>query len=90
MNARIYKDDLGEQLEITEIPSDMLALAEEYREKLLESISDFDEELMMKYLEGEEITEEEIVKAIRAATNKVAITPVLCGSSYRNKGVQPL
>ncbi len=90
MNARIYKDDLGEQLEITEIPSDMLALAEEYREKLLESIADYDEELMMKYLEGEEISEEELVKAIRKATNKVAITPVLCGSSYRNKGVQPL
>ena len=90
MNARIYKDDLGEQIEIAEIPSDMLDLAEEYREKLLESISDFDEELMMKYLEGEEITEEELMKAIRKATIQVAITPVLCGSSYRNKGVQPL
>ena len=90
MNARIYKDDLGEKIEITEIPADMLELAEEYREKLLENIAEHDEELMMKYLEGEEISEEELVKGIRLATNNVAITPVLCGSSYRNRGVQPL
>lgn len=90
MNARIYKDDLGEKYEITEIPSDMLSLAEEYREKLLDSIADFDEELMMKYLDGEEITEEEIIRAIRKGTVNVKITPVLCGSSYKNKGVQPL
>lgn len=90
MNARIYNDDLGQDYQITEIPADMLALAEEYRENLLENISDFDEELMMKYLEGEEITEEEIIRAIRKGATQVAITPVLCGSSYRNKGVQPL
>ena len=90
MNARIYKDDLGEKIEIKEIPSDMLELAEEYREKLLENVAEHDEELMMKYLEGEEISEEELMKGIRLATNNVAITPVLCGSSYRNRGVQPL
>lgn len=90
MNARIYKDDLGEDLEITEIPSDMLDLAKEYRENLLENVAEHDEELMMKYLEGEEITTEELMRGIRTATNKVEITPVLCGSSYKNRGVQPL
>ncbi|WP_420341118.1 elongation factor G [Wansuia hejianensis] len=90
MNARIYKDDLGENIEIAPIPEDLQDLADEYREKLIESISEHDEELMMKYLEGEELTTEEIVKGIRTATIKVEITPVLCGSSYKNKGVQPL
>ncbi len=90
MNARIYKDDLGEKIEITEIPSDMLELAEEYREKLIEAVAEQDEELMMKYLDGEEISIEELLKAIRNATLKVAITPVLCGSSYKNRGVQYL
>lgn len=90
MNARVYKDDLGQELEITEIPSDMMELAEEYREKLLEALSEHDEDIMMKYLEGEEITAEEVMVGIRTATNAVAITPVLCGSSYKNKGVQPL
>ncbi len=90
MNARIYKDDLGKDIEVVDIPEDMKDLAEEYREKLLESVADFDEELMMKYLEGEEITPEEIKKALRAATINVKIIPVLCGSSYKNKGVQPL
>ncbi|NLW22788.1 MAG: elongation factor G [Tissierellia bacterium] len=90
MNARIYKDDLGQKIEVVDIPEDLVELAEEYREKLLESIADYDDELMMKYLEGEEISPEEIIKAIRKATTKVEITPVLCGSSYKNKGVQPL
>lgn len=90
MNARIYKDDLGEDIEITEIPADMLELAEEYREKLIEAISEHDEELMMKFLEGEELTTEEVIKGIRTACIKVAMTPILCGSSYKNKGVQPL
>lgn len=90
MKARIYHDELGEKIEITEIPDDMKDLAAEYREKLLESLSDHDEELMRKYLEGEEITPEEIVKVIRVATTKVEMTPVLCGSAYKNKGVQPL
>jgi elongation factor G len=90
MKARIYHDELGEKIEITEIPDDMKDLAAEYREKLLESLSDHDEELMRKYLEGEEITPEEIVKVIRVATTKVEMTPVLCGSAYKNKGIQPL
>ncbi len=90
MNARIYNDDLGEDIEITSIPSDMEELALEYREKLLEAVAENDEELMMKYLEGEEITTEELIKGIRNATINVAMTPVLCGSSYKNKGVQPL
>jgi elongation factor G len=90
MNAIIYKDDEGKEVEVTEIPADMMELAEEYREKLLESVSDYDEELMMKYLEGEEISSEEIKKAIRKATVDVSMIPVLCGSSYKNKGVQPM
>lgn len=90
MNARIYKDDLGEEIEITEIPADMLEQAKEYRELLIENLSEHDEDLMMKYLEGEELTVEEIMKGIRVATAKVGMTPILCGSSYKNKGVQPL
>ena len=90
MNARIYKDDLGENIEVVDIPEELKDLAEEYRENLLENIAEHDEELMMKYLEGEEISPEEIIRAIRTATIKVEITPVLCGSSYKNKGVQPL
>ena len=90
MNARIYKDDLGKEIEVTEIPEDMKDLAEEYREALLEAVADQNEELMMKYLEGEEINVEEINEAIRKATIACSITPVLCGSAYRNKGVQML
>jgi elongation factor G len=90
MNARIYHDDLGEDIEVVDIPEDMKELAKEHREKLIEVISEFDEDLMMKYLEGEELTNDEIVKGIRTATLKVEITPVFCGSSYKNKGVQPL
>ena len=90
MNARIYNDDLGEDIEIVPIPEDMQELAEEYREKLIESLADHDENIMAKYLDGEEITTEDIIKGIRVATIKVGITPMLCGSSYKNKGVQPL
>lgn len=90
MNAIIYKDDEGKDVEVVQIPEDMAELAEEYREKLLESVSDYDEELMMKYLEGEEISAEEIARAIRKATVAVSMIPVLCGSSYKNKGVQPM
>ncbi|NLN15402.1 MAG: elongation factor G [Tissierellia bacterium] len=90
MNARIYKDDKGTDVEVTSIPEDMVDLAEEYREKLLEAVAENDEDLMMKYLEGEEITTEELVEGIRKATIEGKITPVLCGSSYKNKGVQPL
>lgn len=90
MHARIYKDDLGQEIEITEIPADLIDLANEYRELLIESVSESDEELMMKYLEGEELTSEEIMRGIRKATLDVKMTPVLCGSSYKNKGVQIL
>jgi len=90
MNARIYKDDLGKEIEVAEIPEDMKDLAEEYREALLEAVADQNEELMMKYLDGEAISVEEINEAIRKATIATNITPVLCGSSYKNKGVQML
>ena len=90
MNARIYKDDLGQNIEVVDIPDDLRDLAEEYRENLLENVAEHDEELMVKYLEGEEISPEDIIRAIRTATINVEITPVLCGSSYKNKGVQPL
>jgi elongation factor G len=90
MNARIYNDDLGQDIEITSIPEDMKDLAVEYREKLVEAVAENDEEIMMKYLEGEEITSDDLIGGIRRATIDVAITPVLCGSSYKNKGVQPL
>ena len=90
MNARIYKDDLGENIEVVDIPEELKDLANEYRENLLESVAEYDEELMIKYLEGEEILPEDIIRAIRTATINVKITPVLCGSSYKNKGVQPL
>jgi elongation factor G len=90
MKAIIYVDDLGKTSEVTDIPEEYKEKAEEYRTKLLEAVAELDEELMMKYLEGEEITEEEIKGALRKGTCEVKITPVLCGSSYRNKGVQPL
>lgn len=90
MNALMYRDDEGKETEVVEIPEDMMDLAEEYRENLLEAISDYDEELMVKFLEGEEITPAEIKAAIRKATVAVKMIPVLCGSSYKNKGVQPM
>jgi len=90
MKAYFYMDDLGKDIQEKEIPDDMKDLAEEYRTNLLEAVSEHDEELMMKYLEGEEITEEEIKAALRKATIKVKIIPVTCGSSYKNKGVQRL
>ncbi len=90
MNAVIYKDDLGEKTEITEIPEDMKELAAKHRQELLDSVAESDDELMMKYLEGEELTVEEINRGIRKATIACAMTPVVCGSSYKNKGVQPL
>ena len=86
--ARIYKDDLGTQIEDTEIPEDIKELAEEYRTSMIESISELDEELMMKYLDGEEITIEELKVALRKGVCNNEIVPVICGSSYKNKGVQ--
>ncbi|MBM7853823.1 elongation factor G [Desulfohalotomaculum tongense] len=88
--AVIYVDDLGTRSELSEIPEEMKDLVEEYREKLLEAVAETDEELMMKYLEGEELTEEEIRLAVRKATLAVEMIPVLCGSSFKNKGVQLL
>ena len=88
MKAEIYKDDLGKEYEMTDIPDDLKDLADEWREKLLESVAETDEELMMKFLEGEEITKDEIKKVIRTATIAGEMIPVTCGSAYRNKGVQ--
>ena len=88
MKAEIYKDELGKEFDITEIPADMADVAQEWREKLVESVAETDEELMMKFLEGEELTVEEIKKVIRKETIAGRMVPMLCGSAYRNKGVQ--
>ncbi len=90
MNAVIYLDDKGEKMETVAIPGDMMDLANEYREKLIESVAETDDELMEKFFAGEEFTVEEIKRAIRKATIELVITPVLCGSALRNKGVQKL
>ncbi|MDU1204021.1 MAG: elongation factor G [Clostridiales bacterium] len=90
MDAIIYEDDLGTVMDETEIPADMKEIAAEWREKLVEAVAETDEELMMKYLEGEEFTEEEIKAAIRKATIACEMNPVFCGTAYRNKGVQPV
>lgn len=90
MKARIYHDDLGKDYEDTDIPEELKDLAEECRANLIETVAEYDEEIMMKYLEGEELTEEEIKKAIRIGTISNQMNPVLCGSAYKNKGVQPL
>ena len=90
MKAYVYYDDLGKDIRVEDIPEDMKEKAEEYRTNLLEHISEFDDEIMMKYLEGEEIPQDMIKAAIRKATIAVKIIPVVCGTSYRNKGVQKL
>jgi len=90
MKAIIYTDDLGKTYEIQDIPEEYKDQAEEYRGYLLEAIAEQDEELLEKYLEGEELTNEEVIAGIRKATLDVAITPVFCGASFKNKGVQPL
>ena len=90
MEAEIYTDDLGQVIDKTDIPEEYLDLANEYRDKMIEKAADFDDELMDKYLEGEEISEELIKRALRKGTLAVKFTPVLCGSSYKNKGVQLL
>ncbi len=90
MNARIYYDDLGNDMRTEEIPEDMRDLAEEYRVNMLEAVSDFDDEIMMRYLEGDEIPQDMIRAAIRKATCAVKMVPVVCGTSYKNKGVQKL
>jgi len=90
MEAIVFTDDLGTQSEHTQIPDELKDKAEEYRNALLEAVADMDEELMMKYLEGEELTIDEIKKAIRIGTIQNKIVPMLCGSSFKNKGVQAL
>ena len=90
MKAFVHKDDLGKDIEECEIPEDMKADAEKYRATMIEAAAEQDDELMMKYLEGEELTEEEINKGLRKGTIDNTIVPVTCGSSYKNKGVQEL
>ena len=90
MKAFIHKDDLGKDVEETEIPEDMKEQAELFRISMIEAVAEQDEELMMKYLEGEELSEEEIKKGLRLGTIANKIVPVTCGSSYKNKGVQEL
>ena len=90
MKAYVYYDDLGKDIRQEEIPADMQELAQEYRAALIEAVAEQDEELMMKYLEGEELSIDEIKMGIRKATISNSMVPVLCGTSYRNKGVQKL
>lgn len=88
MKAEIYKDDLGKEFDIVDIPEELKDLADEWREKLIESVAETDEDLTMKFLEGEALTKDEIKKAIRKATITSNFIPVTCGSAYKNKGVQ--
>ncbi len=92
MKALVWEDEaaLGSKYEIVDIPAELQEKAEEYREKLIESIAETDEELMEKYFAGEELTEEEIKKGIKKATLNLEIVPMLCGTAFKNKGVQPL
>jgi elongation factor G len=90
MKAYIYNDEMGIDISVTDIPEDMLEQAEEYREAMIESICETDDNLIEKFLEGEEISTEELKLALRNATLSVQIIPVLCGTAYRNKGVQKL
>ena len=90
MKAEIYTDDLGNTIDETEIPADLKDAAEEARAALVEAVAETDDDLMEKYLNGEELSHEELMAGIRKATIAGTMTPVLCGTSYRNKGVQPL
>ena len=90
MKADIYYDDMGNDVRVEDIPDDLKDQAQEYHDKLIEAVAETDEELMMKYLDGEELTKEEIKKALRKATISNEIVPVTCGSSYKNRGVQKL
>ncbi|MDH4078681.1 MAG: elongation factor G [Nitrospira sp.] len=91
MKGYFYDDEtLGAKYKVDEIPSDLLAQATEYREKMLDAVAEFDDQVMEKYLNGHPLTEEEVMRAIRAATISMKITPVLCGSAFKNKGVQQL
>ena len=90
MKAEIYEDKLGTEIDEEAIPEDMMDLAQEWREKMIEAVAESDEELMMKYLDGEEITEQEIRATIRKQTIANEMVPCMCGSAYKNRGVQPL
>ena len=90
MNAIIYKDDLGKEMEVCEIPADMKAEAQKYHDQLIETVAETDDALLEKFFAGEELTIQEIKTAIRNATLSLKITPVVCGSSFKNKGVQKL
>lgn len=90
MKASMYKNDEGTEIEVVDIPADMVDKANEYREIMIEAVAETDEDLMMKYLEGEEITIDELKVAIRKATIACEMNPVLCGTAYKNKGVQLL
>jgi elongation factor G len=90
MKADVYYDEMGKDMKVEEIPEDMKDLAEEYHAKLIEAVAEQDDDLMEKYLNGEELTKEEIIAGIRKATIANKMVPVTCGSSYRNKGVQKL
>ena len=91
MKAYVYDDEtLGAKYRIDEIPADLIDKAKEYREKMLDAVAEFDEQVMEKYLNGQACTEEEIRRAMRAGTIKMKVTPVLCGSAFKNKGVQQL
>ncbi len=90
MKAYIYNDDLGKDIKVTDIPANIQEVAQEYRVKLVESVAETDDDLMGKYLEGEDLTEEEIVQALRKGTINNTIVPMICGSSFKNKGVQLL
>ena len=90
MDAEIYYDDLGKDVRREPIPDDMKELAQKYREQLIEHVAEQDEELMEKYFNGEELTVEEIKRTIRKSTIANTMVPITCGTSYRNKGVQPL
>ncbi len=90
MNADIYYDDMGKDMRVEEIPADMLEMAQEYREKLLDCVADIDDDIMMMVLEGEDVPADQIRTAIRRGTIHNQMVPVVCGTSYRNKGVQKL
>jgi elongation factor G len=91
MKAYVYDDEtLGAKYKIEDIPADLVDKSKEYREKMLEAVAEFDDHVMEKYLNGQSLTEEEIHRVIRAATIKMKVTPVLCGSAFKNKGVQQL
>ena len=90
MKADVYYDEMGKDMRVEDIPEDMMDLAQEYREKMLDAVSMFDDEIMEMYLDGQDIPTDKIRKAIRQATVAVEMIPVVCGTSYRNKGVQKL